>query len=128
MRPSPVASPLSAHAHASDSHAGGSRCSGSPLRVREGAGERRAPGERVFDVLGALREAIEAICEGRCPAALAGAADSWVDDYSLQAWARMGRSDPPGEAAIFFLLEPAGAAAELGRPPRTPTSPSLSPP
>ena len=56
----------------------------------------------------ALREGIAAVAEGRAPAVLAGAVDSWVDGPSQRDWLRMGCSDPPGEAAVVFRLEPEG--------------------
>lgn len=56
----------------------------------------------------ALREGIAAVAEGRSPAVLAGAVDSWVDGPSQRDWLRMGKVSPPGEAAIVFLLQPEG--------------------
>jgi hypothetical protein len=34
--------------------------------------------------------------------------DSWVDGPSQRDWLRMGKTSPPGEAAIVFRLESAG--------------------
>ena len=56
----------------------------------------------------ALREGIASVAEGRSPAALVGAVDSWVDGPSQRDWARMQRVDFPGEAAVVFRLEPLG--------------------
>lgn len=56
----------------------------------------------------AVREGIAAVAEGRSPAVLAGAVDSWVDGPSQRDWLRMGKKSPPGEAAIVFRLEPYG--------------------
>ena len=56
----------------------------------------------------ALREGIAAIAEGRCPAALVGAVDSWVDGPSQRDWVRLGQNAFPGEAAVVFRLEPVG--------------------
>jgi len=61
----------------------------------------------------ALDDGLLAVSEGRAPAALVGAADSQVtfgaarDLYRL---GRAGRTRPPGEGAVFFLLEPAESA------------------
>jgi 3-oxoacyl-(acyl-carrier-protein) synthase len=56
----------------------------------------------------AVREGIASVAEGRSPAVLAGAVDSWVDGPSQRDWLRMGKTSPPGEAAIVFRLEPEG--------------------
>ena len=56
----------------------------------------------------ALREGIASVAEGRSPAALVGAVDSWVDGPSQRDWVRLGRQDPPGEGAVVFRLEPVG--------------------
>ena len=56
----------------------------------------------------ALREGIAAVAEGRSPAALVGAVDSWVDGPSQRDWIRLGRTDAPGEGAVVLRLEPAG--------------------
>lgn len=61
----------------------------------------------------ALRAAIAAVAEGRCPAALAGAAVSEVDCRSLRDRARQGLSTPPGEAAVVLRLEPDGTPGAL---------------
>ncbi|MFH1468494.1 MAG: beta-ketoacyl synthase N-terminal-like domain-containing protein [Pseudomonadota bacterium] len=64
--------------------------------------------------LGALAEACHAIAEGRCPAALAGAADSRVDFGTARDLYRLGRAGParsPAEGAVFLLLEPEGSAS-----------------
>jgi len=61
----------------------------------------------------ALREAAAAVYEGRAPAALVGATDSWLDGPSLRDWARLDRPDAPGEAAVALLLEPAGAPGAI---------------
>ncbi len=63
----------------------------------------------------ALREAIAAVVEGRCPAVLAGASDSWVDGGSMRDRARLGRFEPPGEAAVVLRLEPEDAPGVAGR-------------
>lgn len=57
----------------------------------------------------ALRAAIHAVAEGRCPAALAGAAISDVDCRSQRDRARLALAHPPGEAAVVLRLEPEGA-------------------
>ena len=61
----------------------------------------------------ALRDGIAAVAEGRCPAALAGGTDAWVDAGALRDRARLGRSGPPGEAAVVLRLEPADAPGAL---------------
>jgi hypothetical protein len=63
--------------------------------------------------LGALVEGYHAVAEGRCPAALVGAADSRVDFGSARDLYRLGRAGPrraPAEGAVFLLLEPEGCA------------------
>ncbi len=63
--------------------------------------------------LAALHEACHAVREGRCPAALAGAADSRVDYGSARDLYRLGRAGPqraPAEGAVFLLVEPLEAA------------------
>jgi hypothetical protein len=50
---------------------------------------------------------------GRCPAALVGAVDSWVDGPSQRDWVRLGRQVPPAEAAVVFRLEPLGHPESL---------------
>ncbi len=62
----------------------------------------------------ALREGIAAVAEGRCSAALVGAADSWLEEGSLRDWARLGRTPPPGEAAVVFRIEAGDGPAPLG--------------
>jgi hypothetical protein len=84
--------------------------------------------------LGALVEATWAVAEGRCPAALAGGADSRVDFGSardLYRLGRAGRERPPGEGAVFLLLEredrAEGALAyvePVSRGPSTATTPA----
>jgi 3-oxoacyl-(acyl-carrier-protein) synthase len=62
---------------------------------------------------GALVEACYAVEEGRCPAALAGGADSRVDFGSARDLYRLGRAGPerlPGEGAVFLLVEPASCS------------------
>jgi len=61
----------------------------------------------------ALRDGIAAVAEGRCPAVLAGGTDAWVDAGALRDRARMGRTGPPGEAAVVLRLEPEGTAGAL---------------
>lgn len=61
----------------------------------------------------ALREAIFALYDGRCPQALAVATDSQVDPGSMRDRARLGECAPPGEAAVALLLAPAGAPGAL---------------
>ena len=56
----------------------------------------------------ALREGIASVAEGRSPAVLVGAVDSWVDGPSQRDWVRLGHTDSPGEGAVVFRLEPAG--------------------
>jgi 3-oxoacyl-(acyl-carrier-protein) synthase len=63
----------------------------------------------------ALREGIAAVAEGRAPAALVGASDSWLDRGGLRDWARLGLSErPPGEAAVVFRIEPEEGVSRLG--------------
>lgn len=62
----------------------------------------------------ALVAGIQAVAEGRCPAALAGGADSLVDLGSARDRLRLGHSGPPGEAAAVVLLEPLQAALDRG--------------
>jgi hypothetical protein len=68
--------------------------------------------------LGALVEAACAVAEGRCTAALAGAADSRVDFGSARDLYRLGRAGParaPAEGAVFLRLEAeASSTAALG--------------
>jgi len=61
----------------------------------------------------AVREGIAAVAEGRSPAVLAGAVDSWVDGPSQRDWRRLGLESSPGEAAIVFRLEPEGHSEAL---------------
>ncbi|MCB9796964.1 MAG: hypothetical protein H6741_30135 [Alphaproteobacteria bacterium] len=63
--------------------------------------------------IAALRAAMQAVSEGRCPAALAGAADSQVDGGSIRDRARLGERRVPGEAAVVLLLEPEGHPGAL---------------
>lgn len=62
----------------------------------------------------ALASAWWAVAEGRCPAALAGGADSLVDLGSARDRLRLGASGPPGEAAALLLLESRAQARERG--------------
>lgn len=83
--------------------------------------------------LGALAEGWHAVSEGRCPAALVGAADSRVDFGSARDLYRLGRASPeraPAEGAVFLLLEPAeqarhalGSIAPPSRRPSTAAAP-----
>ncbi len=57
----------------------------------------------------ALRAAVRAVEEGRAPMALAGASYSGVDLASARDRLRLGRTTPPGEAAVFVLIGPGGA-------------------
>lgn len=61
----------------------------------------------------ALRAAMHAVHEGRCPAALAGAADSQVDGGSIRDRARLGEPRPAGEAAVVLRIEPEGSPGAL---------------
>ncbi|MCB9764400.1 MAG: hypothetical protein H6739_31795 [Alphaproteobacteria bacterium] len=63
--------------------------------------------------LTALRAALWAVVEGRCPAALVGAADSHVDGGSVRDRARLRQPGPAGEAAIVLRIEPLGAPGAL---------------
>ena len=56
----------------------------------------------------ALRMAMQAVVEGRCPQALAVAADSHVDGGSVRDLTRLGRDVAPGEAAVALRVVPAG--------------------
>lgn len=58
----------------------------------------------------AVVAAIRAVEEGRCPAALAGGAESQVDLGSARDRLRQGGSGPPGEASAMLMLEPLDAA------------------
>ncbi len=63
--------------------------------------------------LAALVEASHAVLEGRCPAALVGAADSRVDFGTARDLYRLDRAGPqraPAEGAVFLLIEPEGRA------------------
>jgi 3-oxoacyl-(acyl-carrier-protein) synthase len=67
--------------------------------------------------LTALRSAIWSIREGRAPAALAVAADSWVSAGAVRDLLRMSGGDPipaPGEAGVAFLIETYQTASERG--------------
>ena len=64
----------------------------------------------------ALAEAFWSVVEGRCPAALAGGADSLIDLGSARDRLRQGQAGAPGEAAAMLLLEPLGAARARGAP------------
>lgn len=66
--------------------------------------------------LQAVRAAMLAIAEGRCPAALAGGTDSLVELACARDLRRLDYFGPPGEAAAILLLGPPGhpgAIAEL---------------
>lgn len=65
--------------------------------------------------LHAIRAAIWALREGRCPAALAGGTDSHVALGPARDLRRLGHLEPPGEAAAVLLLAPVGAAGGLCR-------------
>lgn len=56
----------------------------------------------------ALRMAIHAVVEGRCPEALAVAADSHVDGGGVRDMRRLRVDVAPGEAAVAFRVVPAG--------------------
>lgn len=56
----------------------------------------------------ALRLACAAVDEGRCPAAIVGAAASQVDLASARDRLRLQKTAPPGEAAIVALVAPGG--------------------
>jgi 3-oxoacyl-(acyl-carrier-protein) synthase len=56
----------------------------------------------------ALRAGLRCVEEGRAPFALVGAACSEVDLASARDRWRLGRREPPGEAALFALLGPGG--------------------
>lgn len=56
--------------------------------------------------LRALVAGLQAVAEGRCPAALVGAADAQADRGSQRDRLRLGRKTPPGEAAAAALLVP----------------------
>lgn len=58
----------------------------------------------------ALRAALHALGEGRCPVALAGATDSHADPGNARDLRRRGIAEHPGEAAAVLRLEPVGAA------------------
>ncbi len=57
----------------------------------------------------ALRAGVRLVEEGRAPYCLVGAAISEVDLASARDRWRLGKREPPGEAAIFALLGPGGA-------------------
>jgi len=65
----------------------------------------------------ALAEGVRAVEEGRCPAALVGAAWSGVDLGSARDRVREGATDPPGEAAVFVVLAPGGVPIPPARAP-----------
>ncbi|MES2639188.1 MAG: hypothetical protein V4850_06880 [Myxococcota bacterium] len=58
----------------------------------------------------ALRAGLRLVEEGRAPFCLVGAASSAVDLASARDRLRLGYAGPPGEAAIFVLIGPGGAA------------------
>jgi len=62
----------------------------------------------------ALLEGATAILDGRCPLALAGAADSRVAFPERVAAQRLSSLEPLGEAAVFYLLEPLKEAQARG--------------
>jgi hypothetical protein len=57
----------------------------------------------------ALRAGMRLVAEGRAPMCLVGAAISEVDLASARDRWRLGRREPPGEAAVFVLIGPGGA-------------------
>jgi len=59
--------------------------------------------------LQAIRVALWALVEGRCPVALAGGTDSHVDLGSARDQRRLGQAEVPGEAAAVLRLEPLGS-------------------
>ncbi|MCK6508048.1 hypothetical protein L6R53_32560 [Myxococcota bacterium] len=65
--------------------------------------------------LHAVRAALWALHEGRCPAALAGGSDSLVALGPARDLRRLGHSDLPGEAAAVLLLAPVGTPGALCR-------------
>ena len=64
----------------------------------------------------ALRSAIWAVREGRVPAALVVAADSWTTQGAIKAWlSGVGSADQsPGEAGVALLIEPESSASARG--------------
>ena len=67
----------------------------------------------------ALKSAIWAIKEGRSPAALVVAADTWVSAGAVRDLLRMSGGDPicaPGEAGVALLLETHASATARGAP------------
>lgn len=63
--------------------------------------------------LQAVRAAMFAIAEGRCPAALAGGTDSLVELACARDLRRLDYFGPPGEAAAILLLAPPAHPAAL---------------
>ena len=61
----------------------------------------------------AVRMALHAVSEGRCPAALAVVADCQIDGGSLRDRARVGDLAPGGEGAVALMIEPMGATNAL---------------
>ena len=72
----------------------------------------------------AVRAGWHAVAEGRAPAALVAATESQVDVGSARDLLRLGRRDPPGEAAAALLIEPVEegglALLDLGEAPEGP--------
>jgi len=63
----------------------------------------------------AFTEGYWSIKEGRAATALVGAADSLVDLGQARDLIRMGMKNPPGEAAVMFLMESREGAVREGR-------------
>ncbi len=61
----------------------------------------------------AVRAALWALAEDRCPVALAGAADSHVDLGNARDLRRRGIDAPPGEGAAVLRLEPIGSPGAI---------------
>jgi len=64
--------------------------------------------------LRAVCEAVWAVSEGRCSAALAGAADCQLNPTIARDRLRRGKVTPPGEASAMLLIEPLDRAWERG--------------
>ena len=62
----------------------------------------------------ALRAAMHAVDEGRCPAALCVVSDSHVDGASARDLARRGIAVRPGEAAVALRIEPGEGLVDGG--------------
>ena len=71
----------------------------------------------------AFQEGYWAVREGMVSAAVVGASDSLIDLAQARDRLRVGEQNPPGEAAVMFLLEPLASARMASRLPLVKMSP-----